>query len=81
METTIDIAGSILSQAQRLAAERDTTLEALIEEGLHKVLADRREKHEFRLRRVTFGGRGMRPGMHESGWTLVRDTIYSGHGA
>ena len=47
METTIDIAGSILSQAQRLAAERGTTLEALIEEGLREVLMDRREKHGF----------------------------------
>ena len=81
MKTTIDIADSILEQARDLAARRRTTLRALVEEGLRGVVKDRRNRHRFTLRRVTFGGRGIRPEMAEADWDTVRDAAYSGRGA
>ena len=81
MKTTIDIADSILEQARDLAARQGTTLRELVEEGLRGVVEDHRNRRRFTLRRVTFGGRGMRPEMVEAGWDAVRDTAYHGRGA
>ena len=81
VKTTIDIADSILDQARDLAARQGTTLRALVEEGLRAVVEDHRTRQRFTLRRVTFGGRGMRPEMIERGWDAVRDAAYHGRGA
>jgi hypothetical protein len=81
MKTTIDIADSILEQARELAARRGTTLRALVEDGLRRVVDDRREETAFRLRRVTYGGRGLRSEMADAGWDALRDVAYRGRGA
>ena len=81
MKTTIDIADTVLEQAKQLAAHQGTTLRALVEEGLRGVVEEHSARQRFTLRRVTFGGRGMRPEMMEKGWDAVRDTVYQGRGA
>lgn len=81
MKTTIDIADSILLEAKRLAAKKGTTLRALVERGLRNVLNESRPEGGFVLRRVTFGGNGLRPEVAEGGWAAVRDTAYQGRGA
>jgi hypothetical protein len=56
-------------------------LRALIEEGLRRVL-ERRQKHgRFRLRRASFRGNGLQPGVREGRWEPIRDRIYEGRGA
>lgn len=78
MKTTVDLTDSLLEEA-RAAAERErTTLRALIEEGLRRVLAERRRPVDFSLRRVSFGGEGLDPEI--GGWDEVRRRSYEGRG-
>jgi hypothetical protein len=76
MKTTVDIADPILREARKLAARQGTTLRAVIEEGLRRVLADKRRKSRFRLRLVTAGGRGLRPELRDTSWDEIRDLSY-----
>jgi len=60
MKTTLDIPDSLLCEARKLAARDGTTLPELVEEGLRKVIAAKRRKLPFRLRKASFGGQGVR---------------------
>ena len=42
MKTTVEISDALLDEARRAAARERTTVRALIEEGLRKVIKDRR---------------------------------------
>jgi hypothetical protein len=81
MKTTIDIAEAVLNDAKRLAAAEGTTLRALIEDGLRRVLAERERRAAFRLRRTTFGGAGLQPHVAEGSWQQIRELAYEGRGA
>ena len=81
MKTTIDIADSVLSAAKRAAARENTTVRALVEEGLRQVLRERSAREIFRLRRASFAGHGLRPELAEAGWDRLRDLSYEGRGA
>lgn len=81
MKTTIDIADSVLDAARALAVQQSTTLRALVEEGLRRVVEERRDRCRFVLRRASVGGQGMSPEMVEGGWEAVRDAAYRGRGA
>jgi hypothetical protein len=62
--TTVRLPSSLLSQAKRKAAAEGRTLTALIEEGLHMVLAQRRSQKTRRvLPRVSKATRGPMPGI------------------
>ena len=76
VKTTIDIADPVLREARKVAAREGTTLRSLIEEGLRRVLADKRRKSPFRLRLVTVGGRGLRPELQRASWDEIRDLSY-----
>ena len=54
MKTTIEIADAILERAKRAAAREKTTMRALVEEGLRRVLDDPRRAGGFRLRTASF---------------------------
>lgn len=66
-----------------MAAESEgTTLRALVEAGLRRVLADRQvDAPAFRLRDASFRGEGLQPGVATGSWEAVRDAIYEGRGA
>lgn len=78
MKTTVEIADALLREARKLAAREGTTLRALIDEGLRRVLAEKKRtsKSRFRLRLVTAGGRGLRPELHAASWDQIRDLSY-----
>lgn len=78
MKTTVDITDSLLEAARREAERERTTLRALIEEGLRRVLEERRRPMTFSLRRVTFRGEGLDPDI--AGWDEVRRRSYEGRG-
>ena len=80
MKTTVEIADPLLAAAKREAALRGTTVRALIEAGLRRVLDEREHSAPFRLRDVSFGGDGLTPEFEEGGWQRIRDAIYEGHG-
>jgi hypothetical protein len=81
MKTTIDLSDAVLRSAKAAAAREGTTVKALVEEGLRRVLAERAKRPKFRLRRVTFRGTGLQEGAREGGWERIRDLIYEGHGS
>jgi hypothetical protein len=80
MKTTVEIADAVFEAARRLAERERTTLRALIEEGLRRVAASRRESRDFRLRRCTFKGKGLSPDLAGRGWDAVRARAYDEHG-
>ncbi|MGH6770381.1 MAG: type II toxin-antitoxin system VapB family antitoxin [Xanthobacteraceae bacterium] len=81
MKTTLDISDPLLREAKKLAAKEGTTLRALIEQGLRKIVTEHKQRSRpFRLRRVTFGGQGLNPELAEAGWDRIRDLSYEGRG-
>ena len=82
MKTTIELSDAALQEARRVAASEGTSLRALIEEGLRRVLAERRRgRSGFRLRRASFKGKGLAPDFAGESWPAVRDAIYRERGA
>lgn len=81
MKTTVEIPDSLLEQAKRFATREHTTVRALVEEGLRGVLAERKRPRSFKLRKVSFKGKGLQPQMGGGSWQRIRDAIYEGRGA
>jgi len=81
MKTTIEIADALLAEAKQVAVDEHTTIRALVEEGLRRVLDERRERKPFQLRDGSVAGRGLRRELRGAGWEKIRDAIYEGHGA
>jgi hypothetical protein len=64
MRTTIRLDDRLLAEAKKRAAEKGTTLTALIEDSLREALARRaRPVQRKRLRMITFGEGGLQPGI------------------
>ena len=80
MKTTVEIADALFEAVRRLADREQTTLRALIEEGLRRVTASRKPSRAFRLRRRTFKGKGLSPDLAGQGWEAIRARAYDEHG-
>lgn len=80
MKTTVDIPQSLLKEAKKLAANHQTTVKALIEEGLRYVIGEHQRSKEFRLRKATFKGEGLQPDMEGASWENIRERAYKGRG-
>lgn len=80
MKTTIEISPPLLNQARKLATRQGTTLRALVEEGLRRVVAENRRPEGFRLRQVSFRGQGLQAPAAGSGWDRLREMAYEDHG-
>ena len=81
MKTTIEIAEPLLNRAKRVAAAESTTLRALVEDGLRKVLDEKEIRRQpFRLKQVTFKGKGLQPELNGVNWEQIRALAYEGHG-
>jgi CRISPR/Cas system-associated protein Csm6 len=80
MKTTIQIPDSLFEEARKLAHRERTTLKALVEEGLRRIISERKRRGEFRLRRATFKGNGLQPHLAGASWDQIRDLSYEGRG-
>lgn len=81
MKTSINITDSLFERTRELAASERTTIRALVEEGLRKVIADHTQPQPFKLKDGSFkGGQGLQPGVDLSNWEQIRSMIYEGHG-
>ncbi len=81
MKTTVEIADDLLREARERARGDGTTLRALLEEGLREVLRRRgKARGPFRLKMVTFRGKGLRPGLRPGDWERMRSLMYEDHG-
>ena len=77
MKTTVEISDNLFESARRLAAQRGTTMRALIEEGLRSVLqAHRGMPRKFVLRDASIGGDGLVDGVELGDWAQIRTLIY-----
>ncbi|MEI8191293.1 MAG: type II toxin-antitoxin system VapB family antitoxin [candidate division NC10 bacterium] len=81
MKTTVEISDSLLDEARRVASREGRTVRALVEEGLRRVVAERKRARVFRLRKATFKGKGLQPHVAGASWEQIRDTAYKGRGA
>ena len=80
MKTTVDIPDSILEEARKLAAREGSTVRALVEQGLRRLISERKRTGAFRLRKATFKGEGLQPGAAGASWERIRDMAYEGCG-
>jgi Arc/MetJ family transcription regulator len=80
MKTTIDISDALLEEARKLATREGTTVKALVEQGLRRVVTERRRTSTFRLRKATFKGNGLQPGVDHADWERIRSLAYEGRG-
>ena len=80
MKTTIHIADSLLAEAHMIATRERTTLKALVDEGLRRVVTDRQSVTPFRLPDRSVGGDGLQPGIREAPWEIIRDLAYGDRG-
>lgn len=80
MKTTIEVSDALMLEAKSLAQEHNTTLRALVEQGLEKVLRDLREPKPYKMRDFSVHGQGLQPGQENLSWAEVRDMIYEGRG-
>jgi Arc/MetJ family transcription regulator len=71
MKATIEISDALLLEAKRTAAEHNTTLRTIVEAALRRYLETTAGGAQAspRLRRCTFRGRGLQPGISESDWS------------
>jgi hypothetical protein len=77
MKTTIHIADALFDEAQALAAKRKTTLKALVNEGLRKVIDEAKTAKPFKLKDGSFrGGRGLQPEFENATWAEIRAAAY-----
>lgn len=76
VKTTLEISDPLLRDARKIAVREGTTLRALVEQGLRRIVAEKQRRPAFRLRKVTFRGRGLRPELAEAGWERIHDLIY-----
>jgi Bacterial antitoxin of type II TA system, VapB len=81
MKTTVEISDSLLDEVRRVASREGRTVRALVEEGLRRVLTERKRARVFLLRKATFKGKGLQPHAAGASWEPIRDTAYKGRGA
>ncbi len=82
MKTTVEISDALLEAAKSEAAKCNMTLRMIIEAALRRYLeATRGQPHAPpRLRRHSFRGRGLQPGLSESDWATIRERAYESRG-
>ena len=76
MKITIEFADTLLKEARRVAVRERTTVRALVEEGLRRVVAERNQPSAFQLRRATFRGTGLQPTAVTAPWQDLRELAY-----
>jgi len=80
MKTTVEIADSLFAAVRRVARKEGTTMRALIEEGLRRIVRERSDRGGFELRKVSFRGEGISPDLEYGSWDHIRRRIYENHG-
>lgn len=80
MKTTVEIADGLFAEARKLAQREATTFRALIEEGLRRIIKERRRRAGFQLRKASYRGEGLAPELVNASWDEIRERVYEGRG-
>jgi hypothetical protein len=82
MKTTLEISDPLLREARKVAARENTTLRALVEQGLRQVVAEKKKpRTAFRLRDASVHGQGLHPDVAGKSWSEILDMSYEGRGS
>ena len=82
MRTTIRLDDRLLTEAKRLALESGRTLTAVIEDALRELVMRREEAQKVKkIRLVSDGGNGLRPGVCLDDNASLRDIVEGTSGA
>jgi len=81
MKTTVEIPDSLLQEARRLAEKEGSSVKVLVEEGLRRIILERKKGKRFRLRKLSFRGKGVQGEVTEGSWEKIRELVYEGRGA
>jgi len=81
MKTTMHIPDSLIEEVRKLAQQEQTTMKAIVEDGLRRVVSERRRHTRFRLRKATFKGKGLQSHLAGSSWDQIRELSYEERGA
>ena len=73
MKTTLEISDPLLREARKIATRENTTLRALVEQGLRHVVAEKKKDKPFQLRDVSFKGDGLHPDVANLSWEEIRE--------
>jgi hypothetical protein len=80
MKTTVQIPDTLFEEARKMAQQEKTTFKALMEQGLRKVLDERKRAKRFRLRRASFKGSGLQSDFAGASWEQIQEKSYEGRG-
>lgn len=80
MKTTIELPDDLLEAAKEHARQNNTTLRAVIADGVARVLADPSPSRRFRLRDASVDGNGLHADLRDAGWETIRSLAYEGRG-
>ena len=80
MKTTVQIPDSIFEEVRKIAHNERTTLKALMQEGLRRIISERKRRGRFKLRKATFKGNGLQPYLAGASWDKIRELSYEGRG-
>jgi hypothetical protein len=80
MKTTVQIPDPFFEEMHSLAHQEKTTMKALIQEGLRRIISERKQAKRFGLRKATFNGHGLHPDLKEASWDQIREKSYEGRG-
>jgi hypothetical protein len=76
----VEISDSLLQEARKLAARNRTTLRALVEQGLRRVLDENKRNAPFKLEHASFQGEGLQPEFANADWDQIRAASYERRG-
>jgi hypothetical protein len=82
MKTTFDLPDPLLDEARAVAAQHHTTVKALVEAGLRRVIDESRRTGEpFRLARASVPGKGLQQAAQGLSWAQILESSYEGRGS
>jgi hypothetical protein len=80
MKITVEIPDALLAEARASAAREGTTLSALVERALHRVVSQAAQSLAFKLRRASFKGKGLQRKLRDASWERILELSYRGRG-
>jgi hypothetical protein len=81
MKTTIQIPDSLFEEVRKLAHQEHITMKVIVEEGLRRIVSERKRRSGFKLRKATFKGNGLQPHLAGTSWDQILQLSYEGRGA
>jgi hypothetical protein len=80
MKTTVQIPDQLFEELRSLAHQEQTSMKELLQEGLRKIISERKQRRRFHLRKASFKGRGLQPSLQGGSWDQIREKSYEGRG-